>query len=305
MAWKPNAKIIFCLDMATYFVSCGSKSCLGDFLGNVCRSSGRRVLMRAAALLVAAVFTAPLVVMALGSLRRPGRPPPDGLELLPERTTTGNYATAVRMGDLAGQLGNSLLIVAVAVPVTVLVASWAGFAIATVRRRARGALILVTLTVLMVPPVALWVPRVVFLEWLGLTDRTLVVALPAIAATSPFYVLVFAFAYSRIPRGLIEAAVLEGLSAFARWRLTFPAARPAAFAVAMLAFVTYWSTVIDPLLLLPSQERWPLSLGLWSLSSLDPPMYPIFLAAAVLATLPPVVVFLLAQRAFLTRTLEV
>jgi multiple sugar transport system permease protein len=261
--------------------------------------------MRAAALLVAAVFTAPIAVMALGSLRRPGRPPPDGLELLPEQATTGNYATAVRMGDLAGQLGNSLLIVAVAVPATVLVASWAGFAIATARRRTRRALVLVALVALMVPPAALWVPRVVFLEWLGLTDHTIVVALPAVAATSPFYVLVFAFAYSRIPRALIEVAVLENLSAVRRWWLMFPPARPAAFAAAMLAFVTYWSTVIDPLLLLPSPERWPLSLGLWSLSSLDPPMYPIFLAGAVLATLPPVVVFLLAQRAFLTRTLEV
>src|ERR671914_810510 len=221
---------------------CGSKSRLGGFVSRVRRSPGRRVLMNAAALLVAAVFTAPIAVLALGSLRRPGQPPPDGLELLPERTTTGNYATAVRMGDLAGQLGNSLLIVAVAVPATVLVASWAGFAIATARRRTRRALVLMTLA-----------------------------ALPAVR----------------------------------RWRLLSPPALPAAFAVAMLAFVTYWSTVIDPLLLLPSPERWPLSLGLWSLSSLDPPMYPIFLAGAVLATLPPVVVFLLAQRAFLTRTLEV
>ena len=267
------------------------------------RSSELRV--RIAALLVAAVFTAPVVVMALGSLRTPGRPPPDGFELLPDRPRTGNYATAVRLGDLAGQFANSLLIIAVAVPVTVLVASWAGFAIATARRRARAILLSVTVAALMVPPVALWVPRVVFLEWLGLTDHTLVVALPAIAATSPFYVLVFAFAYSRVPRTLFEAATLEGLSAVRCWLLTFPPARPAAFAVAMLAFVAYWSTVIDPLLLLPSQERWPLSLGLWSLSSLDPPMYPVFLAAAVLATLPPVLVFLLAQRAFLTRTVEV
>src|ERR687895_313577 len=236
---------------------CGSKSRLGGFVSRVRRSPGRRVLMNAAALLVAAVFTAPIAVLALGSLRRPGRPPPDGLELLPEQATTGNYATAMRMGDLAGQFANSLLIIAVAVPVTVLVASWAGFAIATARRRARAILLSVTVAALMVPPVALWVSRVVFLEWLGLTDHTLVVALPAIAATSPFYVLVFAFAYSRVPRTLFEAATLEGLSAVRCWLLTFPPARPAAFAVAMLA------------------------------------------------TLPPVLVFLLAQRAFLTRTVEV
>jgi multiple sugar transport system permease protein len=256
-----------------------------------------------AAVALIGLFVAPLVVMVLGSLRRPGRPP-DGFALVPDQVRTANYTTAIRMGDLAGQLGDSLLIIAVAVPVTVLVASWAGFAIVTARR-ARRPLMVVTLVALMVPPVALWVPRVVLLERLGLTDHTLVVALPAIAATTPFHVLVFAFAYSRIPRGQIEAAELEGLSAARAWLLTFPQARPAAFAVAMLAFASYWSTVMDPLLLLPSPERWPLSLGLWSLSSLDPPMYPVFLAGAVLATLPPTLVFLLAQRAFLSRTLEV
>ncbi|WP_222720967.1 carbohydrate ABC transporter permease [Actinomadura sp. HBU206391] len=256
-----------------------------------------------AALALTGLFLAPLVVMVLGSLRTPGRPP-DGFALVPGEVRTANYTTAVRMGDLAGQFGNSLLIIAVAVPVTVLVASWAGFALMTARR-ARRPLLLVTLIALMVPPFALWVPRVVLLERLGLTDHTVVVALPAIAATTPFYVLVFAFAYSRIPRGQIEAAELEGLSPWRTWSLTFPQARPAAFAVAMLAFTSYWSTVTDPLLLLPSPERWPLSLGLWSLSSLDPPMYPVFLAAAVLATLPPTLVFLLAQRAFLSRTLGV
>jgi multiple sugar transport system permease protein len=183
--------------------------------------------------------------------------------------------------------------------------SWAliGFAIVTARRRT--ALIAVTLAAFMVPPAALWVPRVVLLDRLGLTDHTLVLALPALAGTSPFYVLLFAFVYARVPRRLIDAAAVEGLSPLKAWWLVFPLARPAAFAVAMLAFVAYWSALIEPQLLIPTEERRPVSVALWSLASLDPAMHPIFLAGAVLVTLPPVIVFLLAQRALLSRTLEV
>src|SRR5918992_1586183 len=202
---------------------CGSKSRLGGFVSRVRRSPGRRVLMNAAALLVAAVFTAPIAVLALGSLRRPGQPPPNGLELLPERTTTGNYATAVRMGDLAGQLGNSLLIVAVAVPATVLVASWAGFAIATARRRTRRLLIGFSLVCLMVPVSALWVPRFVMFEWAGILDTFVPLMLPALMATSPFYVLLFALEPTLHPILLAASVVvtLPGVIAFFLAQRTF------------------------------------------------------------------------------------
>lgn len=245
------------------------------------------------------VFLAPLVVMVLGSLQRPLQPPPDGLDLWPDPAEWSNYETVSRFMPLGRLLLNSLLLVVVAVPVTVVVTSMAGLAIVTARGRPRRWLLGVSVLMLLVPAAALWVPRVVLLRGLGLADTPLTVALLALAGTTPFYVLLFALAYSRIPASLLEAATLEGLSPFAVWRrIALPLARPAAVAVAALSGLYYWSTFMDPLTLVSSPGNWPVALGLRSLSEMEAALYPIYLAAAVLVTAPALLAFGVAQRSF-------
>lgn len=259
---------------------------------------------RIATLAVSLLFLAPLAFMVAGSLRQPGLPPPDGFEFVPDPVHTRNYEDVTLFVPLWTYVRNSALVVAIAVPVTVLVASWAGFAIATARPRIRRWLVASSLVCLMVPVSALWVPRFVMFEWAGVLDSFVPLVLPALMATSPFYVLLFALVYSRIPRELYEAAALERLSPLATWwRVAWPLARPAAFAVAMLAFVFHWSNFVDPLLYLSEQELYTVPLGLRSLHALEPTLHPILLAASVIVTLPGVIAFFLAQRTFLTKTI--
>ena len=85
---------------------------------------------RVVGLVLAFLFLVPLAFMLLGSLRTPGLPPPDGFEVLPDSLRWANYESVFVFIPLRRMLINSLVIVAIAVPVTVLVASWAGFAIA-------------------------------------------------------------------------------------------------------------------------------------------------------------------------------
>lgn len=248
---------------------------------------------------LSAVFLAPLVVMVLGSLQRPLQPPPDGLDLWPDRAEWSNYATVADFMPLARLLLNSVLLVVVAVPVTVVVASMAGLAIVTARGRPRRWLLGVSVLMLLVPAAALWVPRVVLLRGMGLADTPLTVALLAFAGTTPFYVLLFALAFSRIPVSMFEAATLEGLSPYAVWyRIALPLARPAAVAVAALSGLYYWSTFMDPLTLVSSPNNWPVALGLRGLSEMEAALYPIYLAAAVLVTAPALLAFGIAQRSF-------
>ena len=78
-----------------------------------------------------------------------------------------------------------------------------------------------------------------------------------------------------------------------------PQARLATLAVAVLAFTVHWANFIDPLLYIDSPSRYTLPLGLRLLQLLNPTDFPLLMAGAVIATLPPVLVFLLAQRIFL------
>ena len=256
--------------------------------------------------LLCALFLLPLAFMVLGSLRTPGLPPPDGFEWLPSPLRYSNYQTVFLFVPLWTFLRNSLVVVAVAVPVTVAIASLAGYVMATAAPRTRKWLIGLSLVALMIPISALWIPRFVLFKWMGLVDTLVPLMMPALMATTPFYVLLFALAYSRVPQSLFEAARLEGLSPFQVWRkVAWPLGKPVAFAVAVLAFAFHWSNFIDPLLYLSSEESHTISLGLRSLAALEPTNHPLLLAASVMGAAPPVLAFLLAQRAFFRQTLEV
>jgi multiple sugar transport system permease protein len=243
--------------------------------------------------------------MFIGSLRLPGLPPPDGADLLPSPLSWQNYRTVTSLIPFWTQLRNSLLVAAVAVPITVVVASLTGFGIVVSDARWRRFLIGVCIAVLLIPAAILWVPRFALFRWLDVVNTPIPLIAPAIMATTPFYVLLYALAYWRLPKNLFEAARVEGESALGIWRrVAWPLGRGTTFAVAVLAFVWHWSNFVDPLLYLSSPGLHTLPLGLRSLSTLEPTKHGLFLAASVLATLPPAAAFLLAHRSLFERTIE-
>jgi len=252
------------------------------------------------ALLVTVLFVAPLVLMVSGSLRKAGLPPPRVPELIPSPLAFENYSRAFELVDIPRYALNSLVVAAFAVPLSVLVASWAGFAMARLPRRHANALVAVSLIALMVPLTAMLVPRFTLFRALGLTDTYVPLIAPALLGMSPFYVLIYYWAFRRVPTELFDAARLEGLSAFAAWRrVAMPLVRPVTVAVAVLAFTVSWSNFLDPLIYLYDERLYTLPLGLKSLAQLDRLNFPLLLAGAVAATAPVVAAFIFVQRYFL------
>ena len=253
-----------------------------------------------AALAISICFLLPLVFMVSGSLRRPGLPPPRAPELVPADPTFQAYERAFELVDLARYTLNSLVVAAIVVPLSVLVASWAGFAMTRLPPRHVRMLVAASLVALMVPLTALLVPRFAIFRALGLTDSYWPLVAPALLGFSPFYVLLFYWSFRRIPAELLEASRLEGLSPLRTWwRVAMPLVRPVTVAVAVLAAVFTWSNFLDPLVYLFDEDKSTLPLGLRSLAQLDRQNFPLLLAGAVTATAPVVVAFLYVQRFFL------
>lgn len=250
-----------------------------------------------------ALFLPPLLLMVTGSLREAGLPPPRGPELVPSPLAFDNYSRAFELVDLGRYALNSLIVAAIAVPLAVVVASWAGFAIARLPRRAQPPLVALSLLALMVPLTALLVPRFVMFRTLGLTDTYVPLIAPALLGMSPFYVLVYWWSFRRLPAELFDAARLEGASPFMTWRrVAMPLVRPVTVAVAVLAFAFSWSNFLDPLIYLFDERLYTLPLGLRSLAALDRLNFPLLLAGSVVATIPVIVLFVAAQRWFPRRT---
>ncbi|HEX8002828.1 MAG TPA: ABC transporter permease subunit [Mycobacteriales bacterium] len=257
-----------------------------------------RVARVAARALLIVVFLAPVAFMVLGSLRTPGGAPGRGLPVVPEGVAAyRELAARIPLGHL---LRNSLLVTFVAVPVTVVLASWAGFAIAQLSDRARRRAVAFAVVLLLLPVPVVWVPRFAAYVRLGVLDSFVPLVAPALAATTPFTVLLAYRAFRRVPRDLFDAARLEGAGALTTWwRVGVPLTASTTTAVAALAFAAHWGSYLDALLYVHTPAHRTLPLGVGELAGLDPADFPILLAGAVVLTVPPLAALALVQRRLL------
>lgn len=258
-------------------------------------------LWHGVAVAIAALFALPLVFTASISLRAVDRPLPLRMEWLPDPAVFANYLQAIADGQLATYGLNSLGVVAVSVPVTLVVSSWAGLAMSRSGHRGQRGLVAFAIAALLVPHSLIWLPRFLMIKWVGLVDTTAALMLPALMGTSPLFSLMFYWSFRRLPDGLLDAAALDGAGPLrVWWSIALPLAAPVLMAVAALCFLFHWGDYIDPLLLIKTPSRYTLPIGLSILQQLDRTRWPVVMAGAALHALPSLAVFLAAQRFFLS-----
>jgi multiple sugar transport system permease protein len=240
-------------------------------------------------LLTAALFLLPLLWMLAAALYPPGTTLPTTLWLWPPHPSLANFQRLFALLPLGRFTLNSLLITAIAVPLTLLTGSWAGFAIARLPQRSQQRWLFLSLLILLIPSIALWSTRFLVYRWLGWLDTIWALVALAWMGTSPFFVLMFYRAFRRIPAQLYDAAQLDGAGVLATWWLVaLPIARPTAFAVAILTFILYWSDFTSPLLYLGRQQWYTLPVALQLLQQLSRSEWPLLMAGAVWATVIPI-----------------
>lgn len=249
-------------------------------------------------LLLALPFVYPLVWLIIGALW-PDHQPLAILWLEPAnfRPTLSNFITATDVVPMARFAVNSLRVVVLAVPLTLLVASLTAFAMTQLPGRAQTMLVWLSMAALLAPQKALWLARFPLFKALEMVNTPWPLVAPALIGGSPFYVLLLYWTFRRLPTEYYEAARLDGASQWRIWRLVaLPLARNALFAVGILHFLHVWGDFADPLLYLRATAQMTLPVGLRLLSEIDITRWPVVMAGALMLTAPAVVVFLLGQR---------
>ncbi len=245
---------------------------------------------------VALLFVAPLLWLLTGSLQPTGQRGQAFLSL-PNPVSIANYVRLFQVYDLGRPLLNSLCVVLVAVPITIVTASGAGFAMAQLPDRARRALLMLAVALMIVPIPALWLPRFVMFSALGLIDSLLALIIPSLMGSSSFFVLLFYWTFRRLNPNLFEAAYLDGAGPIRTWWLVaLPLGRATAMVVAVLTFALYWSDYMSSLIYLRSEALYTLPLRLQQFMTQDVANQPLAMAATVLAILPVLLSFLWIQR---------
>ncbi|GIK74319.1 MAG: sugar ABC transporter permease [Chloroflexota bacterium] len=254
------------------------------------------LVWQGAAIVAAAIFLAPLIWLIVASLQPVGQPPLRMLNWFPNGIAWSNYVEVFRIAPLTTQLGNSLLVSAVGAGVTVVTASWAGFAMAQMPPVIRRWLVGLALLLMLVPSSAVWLPRYILFAAIGLLDTYVVLVAPALLGTKSLLVLMYYWTFRRISSEMFESAALDGASVGRSWwSIALPLAAPTTLAVAILAFSHYWSDFVDPLLLLKSAQRFTVAVGLRMLQQMDVTNWSLLMAAVVIMIAPVIALYLILQ----------
>lgn len=188
---------------------------------------------------------------------------------------------------------NSILVVALAVPTTIIIGSLVGFSISQLPHKSQGRWVIFLLFILMIPDIALWSSRFILYEAIGLYNTILALIAPSFIGTSPFYILIFYRAFRRIPYEAFASARLDGANMFSLWRLVaLPMAKPTILGVGFLTLLVYWGDYISPLLYLQTEKRYTLAIALQLLQQMNPSAWSLLMAAAVFMTAFPFILFL-------------
>lgn len=258
------------------------------------------VLHYVVAFVVALIFILPLYWAFVLSLGAPGAPV-DTVQWWPSAFNFSNYLEIFSLVPMKRYLINSLLVVAAAVPITLLFSSLAGFGISQLPDPLRTQVLQLTITMLLIPSAAVWLFRYQILNWMGLLDSLWALILPSFAASNPLFVLLFYWAFRRIPPDMYDAARLDAAGAWTLWsQLAMPLVHPTSVGVIVLTFIMYWSDFVGPVLYIFNPQHYTLAVGMQLINQLGNQNYALIMAAAVFITGPVLVMFFLLQRFFLT-----
>jgi multiple sugar transport system permease protein len=193
-------------------------------------------------------------------------------------------------------LNSSMVSVAVTVG-QILIASLAAFAFARLRFRGREAIFLLYLTTLMIPEQVTLIPRFLIIKNLGWYDSLLALIVPGLfSALSTFLLRQY---YRSIPMDLDEAARMDGASSLRIWwQVVLPLSWPVMAALTIFRFQTAWNDFLWPLVVTSSDKMRTIPIGLSYFVGQYSTAWNLLMAGSVLALLPVLVIYLLAQKTF-------
>ncbi|MGA5899263.1 carbohydrate ABC transporter permease [Streptomyces venetus] len=208
-----------------------------------------------------------------------------------------NLSTAWNSVGMGRYFINSVIVVACAVALLLLIGSMAAFALAQVRFRGSSALALVCLTALFIPFQVIMVPLARIMAEGGLIDTYPGLVLAYVAQFLPFTVFLLTSYYRAVPTELVDAARIDGNTLYGVYRrIMLPMGAPALLSVGILDALFCWNDVLIALLMMPSADHRTLMVGITSLRGQYSADIPTFAAGVLIAGLPVLVTYLFLQR---------
>lgn len=262
-----------------------------------------RVMGRGLLIVLMIVTIVPFVSLFVTALHAPGTYP-GGLSL-PEEPHWSNFALAFQSADMLRLLWSSVLIVLGVVPVAVLIATLAGFALGHLRPRGGGIVFVVFLLGLTLPVEGIVVPLYYQMRDLGLLNTRWALILPLIALYLPFAVMWMRAHFVNMPHDLSEAARVDGATTWQLFlRIHVPLSVPALSSLAILLFLWTWNQFLLAVVLVDDPAQRTMAGALGAFQGQWGTDIPLLCAGSLLILTPTLIVFLVFQRHFVQALLQ-
>lgn len=222
----------------------------------------------------------------------------NGALSLPQSFSLDNFAEAMRVTDFWHSLGNSVIITAATIILSLVIHSMAGYAIGRNMNRKKGFKMIYFYIVsgMFVPFAILMMPLVKQTANLGLDNMAGVVILYTVFYM-PMNVMLYSGYMKNVPMAMEEAADMDGASAWRTyWTIIFPMMKPMHATVAVLTALGTWNDVMTPLVIMSGSDNVTLPLAQLNFQTQFGTNYNLAFASYLLALLPIVIFYIICQK---------
>jgi multiple sugar transport system permease protein len=220
-------------------------------------------------------------------------------DLFPPSPNLDNYDAIFKNDAFTKALRNSAIIAGSVTVLSLLVGSFAGYALARLRFPKKFWLLAIILSISTFPPIAIAAP--VFKLWtdIGLFNTYIGLILPSLTFTLPLTIYILASFFKEIPKELEEAALVDGASRFQAFRkVIVPLSAPGLVTAGLLAFIFAWNEFLFAITLTSTPDRRPVPAAIaffTGSSQFEVPLGTIS-AASVVVTVPLIILVLIFQK---------
>ena len=249
--------------------------------------------------LIPAIFISifPLIVMISTSFKTSQEvyiPPPT---FMPRMPTIQNYFDIWSVAPLGTYFRNSMIIGFGTTIVSLLLGIPAAYALARFRFRGKHFYMLSLLGIQMFPPIVVVLGLFRLIASLNMVDSLIAIVILSSVFSLSFIIWLLMGYFATIPKEIEEAAMMDGNSRTgAMLRMVLPLSWPGLVAVAIFAFMNGWNEFLFALTFLRSQDKLPLTIGLFKFVTRFQVQWHQLMAASFLTTIVVVVLFMLIQK---------
>lgn len=256
------------------------------------------VLLHLIILLICAITIFPFLWMLSTSFKPANEVFTKDLRLIAHHPTWRNFPDAFRYFPVSNWLWNSFGIAVITTAGKVAISLPAAFAFARLRFWGDKVLFAMVLATMIVPGIVTVVPNYILVSRLGWIDSWIAVIVPSLPGTA-FFVFLLRQNILQLPEELLDAGRLDGANTIKLLtQIVTPNVKPAIAVVTILAFLGMWNQYLWPLLVLNDFKAKTIATGMrfFTNNAESAQMWGPMMATATIATLPPLIIYLMAQK---------